>query len=85
MGLGCSCGELVCCADACGVPGGKRNDAMLAIGCLIPFVTLALGAAIGSYFGDIKGGYWGAGTGFLAGLLLAGIAVAVLGRMRRRV
>ena len=41
---------------------------MLAVGCLIPFVMLAAGAVLGSYLGDIHGGYWGAGIGFGAGL-----------------
>ena len=56
---------------------------MPAIGCLIPLVTLVLGAGVGSYFGDIRGGYIGAGAVLAAGLLAAVIAVFVLGRMRR--
>jgi hypothetical protein len=32
---------------------------MLAIGCLIPFVMLAIGAVLGSYLGDVHGGYRG--------------------------
>lgn len=55
---------------------------MLAIGCLVPFVLLSLGAAIGSYFGDISGGYWGAGIGLAAGLLLVAGGIAVLNRGR---
>ena len=56
---------------------------MLAIGCMIPFVSLALGAGIGSYLGKIQGGYWGAGLGFGAGLVVAIAAMALLGRLRR--
>jgi hypothetical protein len=40
---------------------------MLAVGCLIPFVMLAVGAVLGSYLADVHGGYWGAGIGFCAG------------------
>ncbi len=59
---------------------------MLAIGCLIPFVLLAAGAAFGSYFGDVSGGYWGAGTGFLAGSTAAvppAVARPALGALLR--
>ncbi|HVZ08642.1 hypothetical protein [Rhodopila sp.] len=55
---------------------------MLAVGCLIPFVLLAAGAAYGSYAGGNAGGYWGAGAGLGAGLLLVGIALALLNRDR---
>jgi hypothetical protein len=54
---------------------------MLAIGCLIPFVTLVLGAAIGAYVGGDHGGYWGAGIGFAAGLALAAIGLFLLDRV----
>ena len=57
---------------------------MLAIGCLFPFVLLAVGAALGSYLGADRGGYWGAGAGFAAGLLLVIIAFAILDRTRGR-
>ena len=53
---------------------------MLAVGCLIPLVTLVIGAGLGSYFGGINGGYWGSGVGFLVGLL---IVVAGLGALTR--
>jgi acyl-coenzyme A thioesterase PaaI-like protein len=33
--------------------------------------------------GDIRGGYIGAGAGLAAGLVVAAIAVFMLGRMRR--
>jgi hypothetical protein len=55
---------------------------MLAIGCLIPFATLAIGAVVGSYLGAIHGGYWGAGIGFGVGILIAVAGVIVLDRAR---
>ena len=56
---------------------------MLAIGCLIPFVMLAVGAGVGSYLGNGRGGYLGAGGGFGSGLLVAVAAVIVLSQVRR--
>jgi hypothetical protein len=53
---------------------------MLAIGCLIPLVMLAIGAGLGSYLGGIHGGYWGAGVGFGVGLLIAVAAMVILER-----
>jgi hypothetical protein len=55
---------------------------MLAIGCLIPFVMLAIGAVLGSYLGDVHGGYWGAGIGFGVGVLIAVAGMIVLDRAR---
>jgi hypothetical protein len=55
---------------------------MLAVGCLIPFVMLAAGAVLGSYLGDIHGGYWGAGIGFGAGILIAIVGMVALDRAR---
>lgn len=57
---------------------------MLAIGCLVPFVTLALGAAVGSFAGGIHGGYWGAGIGAAIGLVLAAVGFFFLDRLRGR-
>ena len=57
---------------------------MLAIGCLIPFVTLAIGAGLGSYLGGIHGGYWGTGVGFGVGLLIAVAAMVILERALAR-
>jgi hypothetical protein len=53
---------------------------MLAIGCFIPFATLAIGAVVGSYLGAVHGGYWGAGIGFGVGLVIAVAGVIVLDR-----
>ncbi|HEY4043935.1 MAG TPA: hypothetical protein VGM32_19095 [Rhodopila sp.] len=55
---------------------------MLAVGCLIPFVMLAVGAGLGSYLGDVRGGYLGAGVGFGAGLLIAVVGLLILDRAR---
>ncbi len=57
---------------------------MLAVGCLVPFVCIAIGAALGSYWGADRGGYWGAGAGFAGGLLLVGIVLAMFNRARRQ-
>jgi uncharacterized spore protein YtfJ len=57
---------------------------MLAIGCFIPFVLLGLGAAIGSYLGADRGGYWGAAAGLGAGILIVAIAFWALERTRSR-
>jgi hypothetical protein len=55
---------------------------MVAIGCLIPLVTLAAGAVLGSYLGAIQGGYWGAGIGFCVGILIAVAGMIILDRAR---
>lgn len=55
---------------------------MLAVGCLVPFALLGLGAAVGSYIGADQGGYWGAGIGFAAGLVLVALAFWLLERSR---
>ena len=56
---------------------------MLAVGCLIPFMTLAVGAGLGSYLGDVRGGYWGAGIGFGVGFVIAAAGIMLLSRVRR--
>jgi hypothetical protein len=58
------------------------EDVMLAVGCLIPFMTLVIGAGLGSYLGNVQGGYWGAGLGFGAGVLIAIAAMILLDRAR---
>ena len=55
---------------------------MLAIGCLIPFVLIGIGAALGSYLGADRGGYWGAGAGFAAGLVIVAVLFWALERFR---
>jgi hypothetical protein len=60
----------------------RGRIAMLAVGCLIPFVMLAAGAVLGSYLGDVHGGYWGAGIGFGGGILIAVAGMIALDRVR---
>jgi hypothetical protein len=60
----------------------KETHAVLAVGCLIPFALLAVGAAVGSYLGNINGGYWGAGAGFVAGLLIVVAGFVLIDRSR---
>ena len=57
---------------------------MLAVGCLIPFVMLAVGAVLDSYLGAVHGGYSGAGIGFGAGILIAVAGMITLNRARAR-
>jgi hypothetical protein len=56
---------------------------MLAIGCFIPVVTLIIGAGLGSYIGDVRGGYWGAGAGLGVGILIVAAGFMLLDRVRR--
>jgi hypothetical protein len=53
---------------------------MLAIGCLIPFVLMAVGAAVGGLLGGMTAGAWGCAGGFVVGLIAM---VAVLGMFER--
>ncbi|HEX4369461.1 MAG TPA: hypothetical protein VH023_21675 [Rhodopila sp.] len=55
---------------------------MLAVGCFLPFATLAFGALLGSYLGAVRGGYWGAGIGFGVGILAAVAGFVILDRAR---
>jgi hypothetical protein len=56
---------------------------MLAIGCIIPFITIAIGAGVGSYLGDVHGGYIGAAAGFTAGIVVFAAGFLLLNRTRR--
>jgi hypothetical protein len=62
---------------------GEDRIAMPALGCFIPFVTVAVGATLGSYLGDVRGGYWGAAAGLGVGLLIAAAFMVALNRARR--
>ena len=42
---------------------------MFAIGCLIPFVLMAVGAAAGGLLGGTTAGLWGGAGGFIVGLI----------------
>ncbi len=57
---------------------------MLAIGCFIPFTTLAIGAGVGSYLGDVRGGYQGAAAGLLGGILIVAAGFRLLQKVRSR-
>jgi hypothetical protein len=56
---------------------------MLAVGCFIPFVLLAIGAGLGSYLGDIRGGYLGAAAGLGAGIVIVAAGFLLLNKARR--
>jgi hypothetical protein len=56
---------------------------VLAFGCFIPFATLAIGAALGSYFGDVRGGYWGAAAGLVAGIVVVTAGFVLLNKVQR--
>ena len=53
---------------------------MIAIGCLIPFVLMAVGAAAGGLLGGMAAGLWGGAGGFIVGLIAM---VALLGIFER--
>ncbi|MBN8929285.1 MAG: hypothetical protein BGO51_27840 [Rhodospirillales bacterium 69-11] len=55
---------------------------MAAVGCLLPFVLLGLGAVIGAAAGGTIGAYWGCGIGLAIGLLAMAFGVRVLERIR---
>lgn len=55
---------------------------MAAVGCLLPFVLLGLGAVIGVAVGGTTGAYWGCGIGFVIGLVGMALAVRLLERLR---
>ncbi len=42
---------------------------MFAIGCLIPFVLMAVGGAAGGLLGGTTAGLWGGAGGFIVGLI----------------
>ena len=55
---------------------------MPALGCLIPFVLLIVGAAVGGVIGGTRPAIWGAAAGFAIGLLGALIALRLFERAR---
>jgi hypothetical protein len=42
---------------------------MFAVGCLIPFVLMAVGAAAGALLGGTTAGLWGGAGGFIVGVV----------------
>ena len=57
---------------------------MVAIGCVIPFVLMLLGAAIGAAIAGDRGGLWGLVAGFLIGAACMALAYWIFERARNR-
>ncbi|HET7883519.1 MAG TPA: hypothetical protein VFL55_21720 [Acetobacteraceae bacterium] len=55
---------------------------MFAIGCLIPFALLAVGAVAGGVLGGATGGLWGGGAGFVIGLVAMLVILGVFERAK---
>jgi tellurite resistance protein TehA-like permease len=55
---------------------------MPALGCLIPFVLLIVGAAIGGAIGGTRPAIWGGVAGFAIGLLCALVALRLFERAK---
>ncbi len=55
---------------------------MAGVGCLIPFLLLLAGGGIGGAIGGTKDAIWGAGAGFVIGLLVAVLALRLFERAR---
>ena len=55
---------------------------MPALGCLIPFVLMIVGAAVGGAIGGTRPAIWGGAAGFVIGLLGALLALKVFERAR---
>ncbi|HSZ94603.1 MAG TPA: hypothetical protein VK822_35070 [Acetobacteraceae bacterium] len=55
---------------------------MPALGCLIPFVLMIVGAAAGGAIGGTRPAIWGGVAGFVIGLLCALLALRVFERAR---
>jgi hypothetical protein len=55
---------------------------VLAVGCLIPFVLLVAGAAIGAAVGGTTAAYWGCAAGFAVGLIVVLLALRWFGNIR---
>jgi hypothetical protein len=55
---------------------------MPALGCLIPFLLMIVGAAVGGAIGGTRPAILGGGTGFVIGLLCVLLALRVFERAR---
>jgi hypothetical protein len=63
---------------------GKEAGAMIGIGCLAPIVLFVVGAFAGYLAMGSPGVTWGAGIGFLVGLVMLGAVGWVVGRIKRK-
>jgi len=57
---------------------------MIGIGCLAPLVLFVAGALAGHMVMGASGVPWGAGAGFLSGLVILGLLGWLLGKTRKR-
>jgi hypothetical protein len=57
---------------------------MAAIGCLLPFVLLLAGAAVGGISGGGTDSLWGGGIGLVLGLVGMALVLRVFERARNR-
>jgi hypothetical protein len=55
---------------------------VLAVGCLVPFVLLVTGAAIGAAIGGTTDAYWGCAGGFVVGIIVVLLALRWFGNIR---
>lgn len=55
---------------------------MAALGCMIPFVLLIIGAVIGGVIGGTPDGLWGAGIGAVVGLAIMLVGLRWFDRAR---
>ncbi len=57
---------------------------MIGIGCLAPLVLFVAGALAGHRVMGASGVPWGAGVGFLSGLVILGLLGWLLGKAKKR-
>lgn len=57
---------------------------MAAIGCLLPFLLLIAGGAVGGLIGGTRDGLWGGGIGLVIGLIGTAVMLRVFGQARNR-
>ena len=57
---------------------------VIGIGCLAPVVLFVAGALLGHIMMGASGVPWGAGAGFISGLVILGLVGWVLGNAKKR-
>ena len=57
---------------------------MVGLGCLAPLVLFVAGALVGHLLMGSSGVPWGAGIGFVSGVVMLGLLGWVLGKARKR-